>query len=71
MTIALCGAVFGFERVSAAAGGSASLSFTVSPDDLALFSAAGDRMVYPVRPSQPFVSVPAEKSIPCGKYVLL
>ena len=57
--------MFGFERVSAAAGGSASLSFTVSPDDLALFSAAGDRMVYPVRPSQPFA--PAEKSIQCGK----
>jgi len=53
MTIALCGAVFGFERVSAAAGGSASVSFTVSPDDLALFSAAGDRMVYPVRPPAP------------------
>lgn len=39
--------MFAFERVSVAASGEETLSFSVSPDELALYSAAGDRMVYP------------------------
>jgi hypothetical protein len=40
--------LFAFERLGPIApSGSARVSFTVSPDDLALYSEAGDRMVYP------------------------
>jgi hypothetical protein len=43
--------MFAFERVSLAAGSAATLKFTVTPDELALYSAAGDRMVYPGVPA--------------------
>eukprot|EP01050_Picozoa_sp_SAG11_P009704 SAG11_NODE_930_length_6500_cov_4.853304_6_plen_94_part_00 len=36
-----------FERISLAAGDAGHLSFSVTPDELALYSAVGDRMVYP------------------------
>ena len=39
--------LFAFERVSVESAGSVKLSFDVTPDQLELFSAAGDRMVYP------------------------
>ena len=39
--------MFAFERISVGARGAAELSFSVTPDALALYSAEGDRMVYP------------------------
>ena len=40
--------MFAFERVgSLAAGASSTVTFSVTPDQLALYSADGDRMVYP------------------------
>ena len=39
--------MFAFERVNVAAGSAKTLTFAVTPDELELFSAEGDRMVYP------------------------
>jgi beta-glucosidase len=39
--------MFAFERVTVGASGEESVTFHISPDDLALYSADGDRMVYP------------------------
>lgn len=39
--------MFAFERVTVDASGEESVTFQLSPDDLALYSADGDRMVYP------------------------
>ncbi len=38
-----------FERVALGAGSATALNFVVTPDQLELYSAEGDRMVYPGR----------------------
>lgn len=39
--------MFAFERVTVDSSGEKTVTFRISPDDLALYSADGDRMVYP------------------------
>jgi hypothetical protein len=48
--------MFAFERLGVRAHSAAALSFSVTPDELALYSAAGDRMIFPGRYSLKFTN---------------